>query len=159
MLFSNAIKRAIKSILMLRKLYGVIPHGIHISSRGIKLLWGDLIYKRSGEGFYILNNQMFKLNINKNVIVLDVGSGYRPCVRADILIDKFLSDTRERRRIALIDDRPFIKADACLLSFQDNSLEYIYCSHVLEHVFDPARVMNEFKRVARKGYIETRSAL
>jgi SAM-dependent methyltransferase len=40
------------------------------------------------------------------------------------------------------------------LPFADCFFDYVICSHVLEHVPDPAAVIGELTRVARAGYIE-----
>jgi len=37
--------------------------------------------------------------------------------------------------------------------FKDNEFDEIYCSHVLEHMNDLWKVMEEFNRIGRKGCI------
>ncbi|MBN2566800.1 methyltransferase domain-containing protein [Candidatus Woesearchaeota archaeon] len=41
--------------------------------------------------------------------------------------------------------------DLTRLSFPDSSFDFIYCSHVLEHVSDGRKAMGELYRVLRKG--------
>lgn len=96
------------------------------------------------------------LSIPKGHLVLDVGSGDGPFARANVLCDKFISETENRIGPILI-DRPFIAADIMSLPFKTKSFNYIFCSHVLEHVDDPEKAMNELMRVGQKGYIETPS--
>jgi predicted SAM-dependent methyltransferase len=44
-----------------------------------------------------------------------------------------------------------IKADICNLPFEDNSYEVILCNHVLEHIPDDTRAMQELYRVLKPG--------
>ena len=43
--------------------------------------------------------------------------------------------------------------DACSLPFRDNSLDYVVCSNVLEHVANPVAALAEWQRVLRPGGI------
>lgn len=96
------------------------------------------------------------MNILKKDLVLEIGSGNRPSPRAEVLIDKFLEDSSERegQKRLLIDDRLII-ADGENLPFRDKNFDYVIASHVLEHVENPARFLNEIFRVGKRGYIET----
>ena len=44
------------------------------------------------------------------------------------------------------------------MPFADDAFDYVVCSHVLEHVLDPAAVVGEMTRVGRAGYIEVPEA-
>jgi ubiquinone/menaquinone biosynthesis C-methylase UbiE len=44
-----------------------------------------------------------------------------------------------------------IKADICNLPFQDNSYDMILCNHVLEHIPDDTKAMQELYRVMKSG--------
>lgn len=44
-----------------------------------------------------------------------------------------------------------IKADICNLPFQDNSFDVIFCNHVLEHIPNDTKAMQELFRVLKKG--------
>ena len=46
-------------------------------------------------------------------------------------------------------------ADVENLPLSDKCIEFIYCSHVLEHIDCPIKACKEIMRVARRGYIET----
>jgi ubiquinone/menaquinone biosynthesis C-methylase UbiE len=48
-----------------------------------------------------------------------------------------------------------LRLDIHHLPFSDKSIDFVYCSHVLEHVADPLRACMEIKRVGKQGYIET----
>lgn len=44
-----------------------------------------------------------------------------------------------------------IKADLCQLPFPDNTFDFILCNHVLEHILDDQKAMNELFRVMKHG--------
>lgn len=44
-----------------------------------------------------------------------------------------------------------VKADICNLPFQDNAFDIILCNHVLEHIPDDTKAMQELYRVLRPG--------
>jgi len=96
-----------------------------------------------------------KLNINKNALVLEIGSGDKPEPRSDVLSDKYTGYTPDRggREIA-IDKRPFIAADAHQLPFKDKSFDYLIVSQVLEYSTNPDKFLKELMRVGKGGYIE-----
>ena len=46
-----------------------------------------------------------------------------------------------------------VKADICDLPFKDNEFDYIFCNHVLEHIPDDTKAMQELYRVLTPGGI------
>lgn len=44
-----------------------------------------------------------------------------------------------------------VKADICNLPFQDNSFDVILCNHVLEHIPDDTKAMQELYRIMKPG--------
>lgn len=44
-----------------------------------------------------------------------------------------------------------VKADICNLPFEDNEFDLILCNHVLEHIPDDTKAMQELYRVLKKG--------
>lgn len=44
-----------------------------------------------------------------------------------------------------------VKADICNLPFKDNEFDVILCNHVLEHIPDDTKAMQELYRVLKKG--------
>ena len=44
-----------------------------------------------------------------------------------------------------------VKADICDLPFEDNSFDFIFCNHVLEHIHNDTKAMQELYRVLKKG--------
>lgn len=99
--------------------------------------------------------------VDHRAVVLDVGSGDKPHWRADVLVDRYVDETfasqRSGRRRARV-DRPLFDADAAHLPFADRAFDYVICSHMLEHVTDPAAVIDELTRVAKAGYVEVPEA-
>lgn len=51
----------------------------------------------------------------------------------------------------LYDKQAMVAMDIENIQYKDESFDYIYCSHVLEHVYDDKRAMREFHRVLKKG--------
>jgi len=96
-------------------------------------------------------------NIKRGDVVLDLGSGNNPNLRADVLCDKYPFDNLERagRKNLKLEGKPLVVADSGALPFRDKSFDYIICRHLLEHTEDPDKVLKEIMRVGKKGYIET----
>lgn len=46
-----------------------------------------------------------------------------------------------------------VKADICNLPFEDNQYDFIFCNHVLEHIPDDTKAMQELYRVLKPGGI------
>lgn len=44
-----------------------------------------------------------------------------------------------------------VKADICDLPFDDNSFDVVFCNHVLEHITDDEKAMQELYRVLKSG--------
>ncbi|WP_299011068.1 class I SAM-dependent methyltransferase [uncultured Tenacibaculum sp.] len=44
-----------------------------------------------------------------------------------------------------------VKADICNLPFEDNSFDVVFCNHVLEHIPDDTKAMQELYRVMKVG--------
>jgi ubiquinone/menaquinone biosynthesis C-methylase UbiE len=100
------------------------------------------------------------LSIPSNANVLDVGSGHNPHPRANVLTDKFADDNYHRcGDVKVLKHQKFVEASGEALPFQDKEFDYVICSHVAEHVDDPAIFLNEISRVGKAGYLETPSLL
>ncbi|MDP3894608.1 class I SAM-dependent methyltransferase [Nocardioides sp.] len=101
------------------------------------------------------------LPVSDDALVLDVGSGDKPSWRADVLLDRYPGAEQRGQRSGADEarvTRPLFDADAEDMPFADGAFDYVICSHLLEHVPDPARVIAELQRVARAGYIEVPEA-
>ena len=95
--------------------------------------------------------------VDRQALVLEVGSGGNPYARANVLLDAY-PETRERNWIPLVVDRPFVFGVLERLPFKDKRFDFVIASHVLEHSPAPERALAELQRVARAGYIEVPDA-
>ncbi len=87
--------------------------------------------------------------------VLDIGSGPFPFPLATVLADAYTEPTIHRVGKLVRDSRPFIQCPVEHMPFQDKEIDFVFCSHVLEHVDDPIAACREIIRVGKRGYIET----
>ena len=100
-----------------------------------------------------------KIPVTPDMLVLDLGSGAFPNPCASILCDRELVDNRHRAGLAVVVDRPTVRADASALPFRDGAFDFVIASHLGEHVEDPEGFCGELGRVAKAGYVETPSPL
>ncbi|WP_162941988.1 class I SAM-dependent methyltransferase [Desertimonas flava] len=113
---------------------------------------------RSASSFY---RRRIAIPVDSDALVLDVGSGDKPHWRADVLLDRYVDATHAGQRSGRAEariSRPLFDADAADMPFADGVFDYVVCSHVLEHVPDPAAVVAEMTRVGKAGYIEVPEA-
>lgn len=92
-------------------------------------------------------------------MILDAGSGARPLPEANVLCDLYFPVEQREEIIVIPRDKPFLICDIQYMPFRDKIFEYVHCSHVLEHVWNPVETMEEFRRIANHGYVETPSWL
>lgn len=95
-----------------------------------------------------------RLGIEPSYKVLEVGSGHDPYERSDVLCDKYEDEDKERGGELETGERPFYKADMEDMPFDDDEFDFVIASHVIEHVHNPSKAMDELQRVAKAGYIE-----
>jgi len=121
----------------------------------------QMLKKGSGSGSsrYSYQKKYVDFNIGKNDKVLDVGSGGYPFPPATHLADLYCGETTHRSEKFVSDKRPVTVCDILNMPFANKEFDFVYCSHVLEHVQDPARACEELMRVGRRGYIETPTRL
>ena len=92
------------------------------------------------------------LSEKKNWKILDIGCGFNPNQYATTICD--VLDLKEH-----YSSKKFVKLDNDNLPFADNEFDFVIASHVLEHVNDPTKFLNEVSRVAKQGYIEVPTKL
>jgi SAM-dependent methyltransferase len=96
-----------------------------------------------------------RARLSSSARVLDIGSGHNPWFRSNVLLDRYTKDDTERCGPIQIGRREFVEGDATDLPFPDKSFDFVYCSHIAEHIEDIGRFFQEIQRVGRAGYIET----
>lgn len=87
--------------------------------------------------------------------ILDVGSGSRPLDEADVISDLYVETTKHRSSLLITKDKPFIICTVMALPFRSKTFGFVNCMHVLEHLEEPSKALQELKRVAKHGYVET----
>ncbi len=89
--------------------------------------------------------------------VLDVGGGDNPFSEADRIVDAEFGSSphRDGKGVPRGLEERYVKADIHALPFEDKAFDFVFCSHVLEHVADPEAACREIMRVGKRGYIET----
>ncbi len=92
--------------------------------------------------------------VNKDALVLDVGSGGNPYPRANVLLDAY-EDTPERFHLPLVKDRPMVFGVGEQMPFRDKAFDFVIASHILEHTSEPEKFIAELMRIGKAGYIET----
>ncbi len=89
--------------------------------------------------------------------VLDVGPGGYPLPRANAFVDR---DNANLKRIQYVRDGQFIHDDFStgLASIPDKAFDYVWCSHVFEHVPDVIAAAAALSRIAKRGTLIVPSA-
>ena len=100
------------------------------------------------------------IEIAPSDFVIDVGGGHRPFWRADLVIEKYPFDqTLHRNQPMQFPRVPVIKADASAIPVPDCGCDVIFASHIIEHLPDPARFIEEVKRCSKWVYLEFKREL
>lgn len=93
------------------------------------------------------------LGIRPKDFVVEIGAGHRPFFRANLVVEKYPFDEVERIE-ACAPAAPTIIADAVTLPLPNKGCDVLFASHVLEHLPEPARFLEEARRVSRRTYLE-----
>lgn len=107
------------------------------------------------KGRFEYQAQYIDFNIKPADRVLDIGSGGNPFPYATVLVDRFLEASRHRYEPFVTAGKPLLIADIQHLPFRDKCFDFVYCSHLLEHVDSPVQACKEIMRVGKRGYVET----
>lgn len=89
--------------------------------------------------------------------VLDIGPGAYPFKRADVYLDhseEILAPLKEEGRTTILGH-----IESGLPEIRDHEFDYVWCSHVLEHVNDPVACAATLSRIARSGTVVMPSAV
>jgi hypothetical protein len=96
-------------------------------------------------------------------LVIDVGCGHVPFPRANIGVDRFSRDDLKAlwKTYKTKATPETVQCDFGRhpLPFKDKEVDFVYCRHTLEDLFDPFLLISEMQRVGKAGYIETPSPL
>jgi SAM-dependent methyltransferase len=98
-------------------------------------------------------------DIPRGGLVLDVGSGAAPNPYADVLLEYDPSGRETNSGAARANGKMLVWGDVQRMPFRDHVFDFAMCFHVLEHVVEPAKALEELQRVAHRGYIETPNEL
>ncbi len=96
---------------------------------------------------------MKRLAITKDDFVVEIGSGPAPFPGTKLILEKFPFENLERwgnvKPVA-----PMVQADALRIPLKDQSCDVLFVSHVLEHMDQPEKFLEEAQRCARRIYLE-----
>lgn len=96
----------------------------------------------------IINDLVSKMNLESNSILLDVGSKdlrYKKAFHEInyAALDIFFKDT-SKKDLALL-----VNGDICNIPYKAKTFNYILCTEVLEHVYDPFLAFKELSRILK----------
>lgn len=130
---------------------GFFKRIIDFSPIGVQVYTRKFVF---GERKIDYQRRFVHFDIKEGEKVLDIGSGGSPFPYATHLVDKYPGETHHRYEKFKTNKLPFTQADVQELPFDDKSFDFVYCSHVLEHIEDPIKALNEISRVGKRGFIE-----
>ena len=110
--------------------------------------------------YSLYQSRFYNFGIKPCDKVLDIGSGNIPLHLATHLVDITIENNDYGRAgIAFkhVDGKRIYECNMQKLPFNDNEFDFVYCSHVLEHVTDPEKACSELMRVGKRGFIESPS--
>ena len=97
--------------------------------------------------------KILKENQN-NWKILDIG-----CNLAAVEFAQTVADVQNFSKFYQEKNKKFVLVENKTLPFSDNQFDFVYASHVIEHVEDVSFFISEIKRISRQGYIELPSIL
>lgn len=107
--------------------------------------------------YQLYQSRFFEFGVKSSDKVLDIGSGHLPFPFATHLADLSLEDGKVGRAgvpFKHVDGKPVYECSIEDMPFADKEFDFVYCSHVLEHVNNPEQACSEIMRVGRRGFIE-----
>ena len=115
--------------------------------------------RQEQDRFLAYQQRYIPFKIRQGEKVLDIGSGGHPFPHATHLADLHLNGTSHRSEPLRMTGLPLQICNIGQLPYRSKTFDFVYCSHVLEHVSDPAKACEELMRVGARGYIETPTRL
>lgn len=107
-------------------------------------------------GFYS-GRAILDYNITPGDKVLDIGGGNHPFKFATHILDSKGEEFEKQRSgepLALREGQILIEGTTNILpQFKDKEFDYVYCSHILEHVFDLPQCLDEISRIGKRGFV------
>ena len=97
--------------------------------------------------------KILKKNQN-NWKILDIG-----CNLAAVEYAQTVADIEDFSKFYQEKNKEFILIKNKTLPFKDNEFDFVYASHVIEHIDDVSFFISELKRISKQGYIELPSVL
>jgi len=97
--------------------------------------------------------KILKENQN-NWKILDIG-----CNLAAVEFAQTVADVQNFSKFYQEKNKKFVLVENKTLPFSDNQFDFVYASHVIEHVEDVSFFISEIKRISGQGYIELPSIL
>ena len=86
--------------------------------------------------------------------ILDIG-----CNLAAVEYAQTVADIEDFSKFYQEKNKKFILIKNKTLPFKDHEFDFVYASHVIEHIDDLSYFISELKRISKKGYIELPSVL
>jgi ubiquinone/menaquinone biosynthesis C-methylase UbiE len=112
----------------------------------------------SKDRYSLYQSRFYNFGIKASDKVIDVGSGNIPFHLANHLVDITIeNDNYGRAGVAFkhVDGIPIYECNLEKLPFEDDEFDFVYCSHVLEHITDPDKACSELIRIGKRGFIES----
>ena len=81
-------------------------------------------------------------------LVVEIGPGERPFSKANEFVDMGVIPSSVQARHAIDINRQS-------LPYADKQVDFLYCRHTLEDIYNPYFAIQEISRVAKAGYLET----
>ena len=100
---------------------------------------------------YVLN--LLEKNQN-NWKILDIG-----CNRDAVKYSQTAADIQNLSDFYKNKKKDFVLIKNKNLPFEDNQFDFVYASHVIEHIEDVSYFIKELQRISKQGYIELPSML
>jgi hypothetical protein len=97
-----------------------------------------------------ISNYCIQHNFKK---ILEIGPGINCFPLTTHFVDYKIYDETMKEKTTIVD----VSKDK--LPFQDEEFDFVYCRHVIEDMYNPFLLLDEMKRVATAGYIETPNPL